>query len=59
MNGHDSAMTEVALPLLIGILVVDAVLYVVREKVFQFDRRAKPEAYLGEFPPNNASGISM
>ena len=44
MNRHDSTMTEIALPLLVGVLVVDTVLDVVREQVLQFNRRAKPKA---------------
>jgi hypothetical protein len=51
MNRHDSAIAEIALPLLVGILVVDPVLYVVREQVFQFDRRVKPQAYFWGLPP--------
>lgn len=44
VNGHNSAMTKIAFPLLIGILVVDPVLYVVREQVLQFDRCMKLQA---------------
>ena len=43
VNRHYPAMAKVALPLLGGILVVDAILDVVREQVFQFDRCAKPK----------------
>jgi hypothetical protein len=44
VDRHYPAMTKEALPLLVGILVVDTVLDVVREQIFQFDRRAKPKA---------------
>jgi hypothetical protein len=47
VDRHDPTMTKIALPLLVGILVVDAVLYVVREEVLQLDRRPKPKAHLG------------
>lgn len=59
MNGHDSAVTKVALPLLVGILVVDPVLDVVREQVFQFNRRMKPQAYFGRLPPGHGSVVSV
>jgi len=52
-------MTKVALPLLVGILVVDTVLYVVREQVFQLDGRAKPETKFRRLPPGYRSGASM
>jgi hypothetical protein len=52
-------MTKIALPLLVGILVVDTVLYVVREEVLKFDRRAKPKAYLGRLSPGHRSGPSV
>jgi hypothetical protein len=55
VDGHDPAMAEIALPLLVSILVVDAVLDVVREQVFQLDRRPKPKAQLGVFPPGHRS----
>jgi len=44
VNRHYPAITKVALPLLVGILVVDTVLDVIREQIFQLDRRAKPKA---------------
>ena len=44
VNRHYPAITKIAFPLLVGILVVDTVLDVVREQIFQFDRRAKPKA---------------
>jgi hypothetical protein len=58
VNGHDPAIAEIALPLLVSILVVDTVLDVVRKQVFQFDRCAKPKAKLGRLPPSRRSGMS-
>jgi hypothetical protein len=59
MNGHDPAMTKVALPLLVGVLVVDSVLYVIREQVFQLYRCVKPQAYFGRLPPSHRSIASV
>jgi len=55
VNRHYPAITKVALPLLVGILIVDTVLDVVREQIFQFDRRAKSKTQLGIFPPSHSS----
>jgi len=59
VNRHYPAITKVALPLLVGILIVDTVLDVVREQIFQFDRRAKPKAQLWIFPPSHSSAMSV
>ena len=59
VNRHYPAITKVALPLLVGILIVDTVLDVVREQIFQFDWRAKPKTQLGIFPPSHSSATSV
>lgn len=59
VNWHNSAMTKEALPLLIGILVVDSVLYIVGKQVLQLDRRVKPQTYFGRLPPDHRSIVSL
>ena len=59
VNGHYSALTKVAFPLLVRILVVYPVLNVVRKKVFQFNRRVKPQAYFGGLPPDYRLTVSV
>lgn len=55
VDGHYPAVAKITLPLLVSILVVDPVLDVVREQVFQFDWCPKLKAQLGVFPPEHRS----
>ena len=51
VNRHYPAVAKVAPPLLVGILVIDSILDVIRQQVFQFDRRVKPEGCFWKLPP--------
>lgn len=59
VNRHYSAMTKIALPLLVSILVIDAVLDVIREQIFQFNRCAKFQAQLGVFSSGHCSVMAV
>jgi hypothetical protein len=43
MHGHDATLSEVALPVLVGVLVIYPVLDIVRQQILKLDWRAELE----------------
>lgn len=50
MNGHDASSAQVALPILIGVFVIDSVLDIIWEKILEFNGCAKFEVDLRVLP---------
>ena len=50
VNRHDATFAQITSPILVGILVINSVLKIVREKILQFDGGAQLQVDFWEFP---------
>ena len=55
MNGHNAALSKVTSPVLVCVLVIDAIFQVVRKQVLKLNGSAKFKVYFGVFSASYVS----